>query len=50
MMYKVVVKAVLLYGGEIWVVTYAMMNVLEGFHHRIARQITGVVVHRGNGA
>ena len=31
----------LLYGSESWVVTDAMMKVLEGFHHRIDRRITG---------
>ena len=46
MMYKMVVQAVLLYGSEIWVVIDAMMMVLEGFHHSIARRITGMTAHR----
>ena len=35
------VQAVLIYGSEIWVITDAMMKVLEGFHHHIDRKITG---------
>ena len=42
MMYKAVVQAVLLYGIESWVVIYAMMVVLEGFHHRVSRQVMGM--------
>ena len=41
MMYKEVVKTVLLNGIESWVITEAMMKVLEDFHHKIARNITG---------
>jgi hypothetical protein len=41
MFYKAVVQAVLLYGCETWVVTPAMMRVLEGFHHKVARRISG---------
>ena len=48
MMYKAVVQAVLLYGSEIWVVTDVMMTVLEGFHHMIARWITGMSARKGN--
>ena len=48
-MYKAIVQAVLLYGREIWVVTYSMMIVLEGFNHRIARQIAGMTVNKDNG-
>ena len=40
--YMMVVQAVLLYGGNIWVVTYAIMTVLEGFHHRIVLRIAGM--------
>ena len=47
--YKPVVQLVLLYGSEIWVVTDVMMTVLEGFHHRIARRIEGMIVKNGNG-
>ena len=35
-MYKVVVHTVFLYGRNSWVVTDAMLKVLEGFHHRVA--------------
>ena len=41
MFYKVVVQTVLLYGCETWTVTDSMLKVLEGFHHRIARRISG---------
>ena len=47
-MCKAVVQTVLLYWSEIWVVTDAMMTVLNGFHHRIARRISGITVQRGN--
>ena len=49
MMYKVLVQAVLLYGSEIWLVTDLIMNVLEGFHHRIAIRIMGMTARRGDG-
>ena len=42
MVYKVVVQMVLLYGSDSWVVTEAMLNVLEGFHHRVAQKIAGI--------
>ena len=32
----------LLYGSGIWVVTRAMLKVLEGFYHRAARRIMGM--------
>ena len=35
MVYKALVWAVLMYGSEIWLLTDAMMTVLEGFHHSI---------------
>ena len=41
MFYKSVVQTVLLYGSESWAVTDAMMAVLTGFHHRVARRISG---------
>ena len=41
-MYKALFQEMLLYGSESWVVTDAMMTVLEGFHHRIARRIAGM--------
>ena len=41
MFYKAVVQAVLLYGSETWVLTQSMRNVLTGFHHRVARRLSG---------
>ena len=41
MIYKAVFQAVLLYGSPIWVVTDAMVMVIEVFQHMIARQIFG---------
>ena len=43
MFYKAVVQAVLLYGAETWAVSPAMLKALEGFHHRVACQLTGKV-------
>ena len=48
-MYKAVVQSVLLYGRKSWVVTGYMLKVLEGFHHRATRQITGMKSKRGVG-
>ena len=42
MLYKAVVQSVLLYGSEIWVVMRAMLKVLVGFYHRLARKIMGI--------
>ena len=36
MMYKAVAQTVILYVIKIWVLTGAMLNILEGFHHRAA--------------
>ena len=44
---KAVVQLVLLYGSERWVVTGGILKVLDGFHHREARRITGVTEKRG---
>ena len=41
MLYKAVVKTLLLYGRENWVVTGENLKVLEGFHNQVARMITG---------
>ena len=38
-----------MYDSEIWVVTRDMLKVLEGFHHRAARRITGMTEKRGAG-
>ena len=37
-----VAQAVLLYERNSWVVTGAMLKVLECFHHQAARQIAGI--------
>ena len=42
MMYKSVDQLALLYGSKSWVVVWAMINVLEGFHHRVNRCIMGM--------
>ena len=48
-LYKLVVQSVLLYGRGSWVVTGEMLKVLEEFHHRVARRITGMTAKRGAG-
>ena len=47
LMYKSVAQSVILYGSDIWVVTGDFFKVLEGFHHRAARRITGLTEKRG---
>ena len=49
MMYKALEQSVLLYDSNIWVVTKDMLKVLEGFHHRTARRITGIMATCGAG-
>ena len=44
--YKLVVQVVLMYRRDTWVVTDAMVEVLEGFRHRIARRIMGKMPRR----
>jgi hypothetical protein len=44
--YVAIVQAVLLYGCETWTVTPAMLKVLEGFHHKVARKISGKMARR----
>ena len=46
MIYKAVDWLVLLYVSDSWVMTGAMLKVLEGFHHRAARRITGTKATR----
>ena len=41
-----VVQAVLLFGSETWVLTPRLDKSLEGFHHRVARQMAGMVTKR----
>ena len=38
--YKAMVQMVLLYGSERWVFMVTVLEVIEGFRHRVARQIT----------
>ena len=42
MVYKVVEQTVLLYIREIWVVMGAILKILQGFHHRSTRRISGM--------
>ena len=42
MMYKAVSQSVIMYSSESWVVTGANLKVLEMFHHRADRCITGM--------
>ena len=42
MFYKAVVQSVLLYGCETWVITSQVLRVLESFHHRVARRLSGM--------
>ena len=49
MLYKVVSQTVLLYGSESWVITGAMIKVLEAFHRRIMRRITVNLARRVGG-
>ena len=39
--YLAVVQAILIFGSEMWVVTPHTGRALEGFHHKVARQIMG---------
>ena len=47
--YKAVVQAVLLYGSETWVWTESMRLAFQGFHHRVARRLTGMTARLQNG-
>ena len=48
-MYKSLEQSVILYVTESWVATGKVLKVLEGFHHRAARRITGMTEKRGAG-
>ena len=48
MMYKVVVQAVLLYGSKSVGVTDEILMVIEGFCHRITRQILGMIERKSD--
>ena len=47
--YKVVEQMVVLYASNIWVMTGAMLKVLEGFHHRSDRRIVGMTAQSTDG-
>ena len=49
MFYKALAQSVLLYGCETWQLTPALLAPLRGFHHRVARQITGKLPALQNG-
>ena len=38
---------VLIYGSDTWVLTPHMQRVLGGFHHRVARRLTGRQPRKG---
>ena len=38
--YKVAVQAVMFYSCEMWLITSHMFDVLESFHHHVARRLT----------
>ena len=40
--YKAVCQSVLLYGCETWVVSDKILRSLNGFHHRVARRLSGL--------
>ena len=46
MLYKEVAQKLILYGIKGWVVTGAMLKVLEDFHHRASRKIVGMTDRR----
>ena len=47
--YLAVVELVMIYGSDTWVLTPRMKRVLGGFHHRVARKLTGRQPLRGQG-
>ena len=49
MMYKAVGQFMILYRSNSWVVTGAMLKVVEGFHHQAARRIKGMTATSGAG-
>jgi hypothetical protein len=46
MFYKAICQAFLLYGCETWTVTKSMLRVLEGFDHKCARRISGLMARQ----
>ena len=47
-LYKIVVQTVLISWCASWVVTDAMMTVLEGFHHTVDWRLVGLMDRWGN--
>ena len=47
--YKAIVQSVLLYGSETWVWTDSMRLTLQGFHHKVARRLSGLMPRLVNG-
>ena len=45
-LYKAMVKTVMLYRSDSWVITESMMKVLEEFHHQILRRLTRKTTRR----
>jgi hypothetical protein len=45
MFYKATVQSTLLYGAETWDVTVKVVKALSGFHHRVARRLSGHMPH-----
>ena len=43
MFYVEVVQVVLLFGSDTWVLTPRLEILIEGFHHRAARRMSGMV-------
>jgi hypothetical protein len=41
---KAVIHSVFLYGFEMWAITKSMLKVLERFHHRVARRLSGLML------
>ena len=46
MFYKAIVQSVLLFGSETWNLTASQLQALTGFHHRVARRLSGRMPYR----
>lgn len=42
--YKAITQSVLLYSCETWTITKKLLGLLEGFHHRVARQLSSMTI------
>ena len=49
MFYKALAQSVLLYGVETWTLSQSIVTALEGFHHRVARALSGLKPKLQNG-